>query len=1397
MKCTLVIKYKVGGQEFEIPVPTNFNEDQNLNPSMILEAFSNLNTKDLLDIKAQLSEINPLNISIEYSNGEPLLGNFDLGTISDQIDYIQNIELKEDFENLRNKLATLGISNNQVQILLLEGENINLNIDGTTGVRGTLLNNNFIIVNTKNGLDEKALQDLYHEMLHLYFNYIPKSNENFNRVTEIVHDVFTTAKQNKADPIVKDFVNKVSDSRGYVNLTEFISYILSDNKYREALNFNLNEGIGREFVTRLFNIDSNIGAIANSVNLNNITTEKVWDGKEPIYNPITNQVANEEYPPGYTVWWNERDKRFEMAPFVGKYDSEYIDQIIPKEISSDYNAVSDFIWNNYIETSSEINEAIPKFKYDLNYSEPVTLESPLQLYSLSPGDLILIPSISKSKGEVLFGKFDNKYFSHKQYLPVRSIWKNDKGETLITVLKQYGNKGVSPLTISYTDLVNLSSEKGLVPTFRKFYGKLDRQKIDTDVIKTVKDQFDSALNSGDYDNQPLLRELGIATRTGKEFTYYNTGKGGFRLKTTEGSNDLINQELRRGDIVKVSTPIKKGDKWERFEYFAPVLRTYGTVVEVALKNADGNYFSKLYKFKDIQEAIFSKTNHPELVEIHNIFTDNYDSYVQDTKNKSLYQSIWFTLPGLKEDSQKIQQLNGDFVGALDTQGVVNFRRSKVKQLNLGDSISVQWPTTHKDGRPIISKHMIVGIDGDTIYFLNKNKANEGEVATSGVSMVDLKTINPTISIESGINKYIPSLVALHYNNKYDIGLVDNLDSQKQSINNAFELRGGKWIFNGDSSSITSLNELYDIINTDDSNIEEEASKLQRGDIIKYEENGRQYVGVVSKADIVNNIIEVPGYYRTDGSMDTFRKNISLDQIIYIGFAIKPNYELGIIGHSDISDYNNKRVSRLYDMNHSTYALSYEDALKKSNIFNKSTNWTQVTEVKYIVPKDSDLNFKERFKDSKEKGVENGRAVIITDSINNLIKSGDYIDLTEEYIKQNNINSKDGKLYGLRKTIYSNDTQYEIQLPNATGFNYVSKVSQIDPNKIADILKVQDVVKLQYESNGKNKTTKYLRILSKSDKGIKLEAEILGLDGKSYSNKWNINFKDLASGKYKIIELYYPSSQSRGKEINNILNNIEFVPKDPKYFIQTLDKFNRRKILNRIISNINSTYNNIITTIDDATIKDWIDNKNPEITPYIANKLRQSGAFILGNKVYVNMDKASLSSPIHELMHIIMGVMKQTTPDRYNLLIDKAAELPGFTEKYRKVMQNRVLSDAKEEAFVDAVAKSLQGVFSSKDFNINNLLQSTNFFNDYLNILSNGLELNISEVGNKSAEVLSRELSSMPIEKLVMEFNSLLAQSSNPNYSLFNTDALNKAFLHRTINNIKSSLLKSGNLIENC
>ena len=110
---------------------------------------------------------------------------------------------------------------------------------------------------------------------------------------------------------------------------------------------------------------------------------------------------------------------------------------------------------------------------------------------------------------------------------------------------------------------------------------------------------------------------------------------------------------------------------------------------------------------------------------------------------------------------------------------------------------------------------------------------------------------------------------------------------------------------------------------------------------------------------------------------------------------------------------------------------------------------------------------------------------------------------------------------------------------------------------------------------------------------------------------------------------------------------------------------------------------------------------------------------------------------------------------------------------------------------------MTGVFSSDGFDINSLLNGDDFFSDYLQILNTGLELNIGELGKDSSEVISKQLSSMTLEQIIMEFNSLLAKSANPKYSLFNVEGLNKAFRHRQIANIKSGLIKSGNLIENC
>ena len=99
------------------------------------------------------------------------------------VSYVPNKSLREDFLLLTNKLIDMNAINpSQPNILLLEGDIESLNIDGNVDVRGTLLNNEFIILKTNGTLDEATLRDLYHELLHLYYSKINKSDPNLESV---------------------------------------------------------------------------------------------------------------------------------------------------------------------------------------------------------------------------------------------------------------------------------------------------------------------------------------------------------------------------------------------------------------------------------------------------------------------------------------------------------------------------------------------------------------------------------------------------------------------------------------------------------------------------------------------------------------------------------------------------------------------------------------------------------------------------------------------------------------------------------------------------------------------------------------------------------------------------------------------------------------------------------------------------------------------------------------------------------------------------------------------------------------------------------------------------------------------------------------------------------------
>ena len=90
-------------------------------------------------------------------------------------------------------------------------------------------------------------------------------------------------------------------------------------------------------------------------------------------------------------------EEYEEPPFVGKNDSYYIELEIPKSKNISYQQISEIIWKNYESTVLDSEGNPKKDLYNLNYSEPVKVTTEAQLYSLVPGDLLLIPNFSKDK----------------------------------------------------------------------------------------------------------------------------------------------------------------------------------------------------------------------------------------------------------------------------------------------------------------------------------------------------------------------------------------------------------------------------------------------------------------------------------------------------------------------------------------------------------------------------------------------------------------------------------------------------------------------------------------------------------------------------------------------------------------------------------------------------------------------------------------------------------------------------------------------------------------------------------------------------------------------------------------------------------------------------------------
>jgi len=75
------------------------------------------------------------------------------------------------------------------------------------------------------------------------------------------------------------------------------------------------------------------------------------------------------------------------------------------------------------------------------------------------------------------------------------------------------------------------------------------------------------------------------------------------------------------------------------------------------------------------------------------------------------------------------------------------------------------------------------------------------------------------------------------------------------------------------------------------------------------------------------------------------------------------------------------------------------------------------------------------------------------------------------------------------------------------------------------------------------------------------------------------------------------------------------------------------------------------------------------------------AFILDGQIYINMDRASLDAPIHEISHILLGSIKFTNPSLYYKIVSSVENLEDYEQRIQE-FPNRARSDVNEEIFVD-------------------------------------------------------------------------------------------------------------------
>jgi hypothetical protein len=125
--------------------------------------------------------------------------------------------------------------------------------------------------------------------------------------------------------------------------------------------------------------------------------------------------------------------------------------------------------------------------------------------------------------------------------------------------------------------------------------------------------------------------------------------------------------------------------------------------------------------------------------------------------------------------------------------------------------------------------------------------------------------------------------------------------------------------------------------------------------------------------------------------------------------------------------------------------------------------------------------------------------------------------------------------------------------------------------------------------------------------------------------------------------------------------------------------------------IRNKYNVPVTILHNNDLAQF---KNPDVY--------KSAAFSTPEGIYINIDKASIAEPLHEVLHLVLATMKASDPTTYYRLVNSVQYHPLFDEV--SAAYDEINTEKLEETFVQLLSRTFrhniikEGVYDEPAFN---------------------------------------------------------------------------------------------------